>query len=93
MDGAVYLGIGLVDYTSGSEKAFLEVNNIRYNAASVPSAGFTSASNTTLGIGFKDRSVVSNFDGEIVEIVVFNRALSDEELNGLRSYFGKYEVL
>ncbi len=88
----VYLGIGLVDYTSGSEKAFLEVNGTRYNAASTPSSGNTSATNTTLGIGFKDRSVTSNFDGEIAEIIVYNRALTDEELTGLKNYLGKYGV-
>jgi hypothetical protein len=89
VNNTVYKTVALADFNSGSARAYLKVNDVVYTG-SVPSVGLTSNTNVALGIGIKDWLVTREFDGQIAEVIVYNRALSDSELVGLDSYLSRY---
>ena len=89
---SVYLSIARVNYTAGCEAATFEVNDVVYNGTA-PGNGTISANNVTELTGYADLFNLLNatenkqaIPSDTGDIVLYNRALTDDEIVVLRTY-------
>ena len=95
--GGVYLAISRVNYTAGSEAASFEVNGTVYNGTA-PGNGVISADGARELTAYADAfNLLNNTENKQAipsdtgDIVLYDRALTDDEVDVLRAYMkGKY---
>lgn len=90
--GSVYLSIARVNYTAGCEAATFEVNDVVYNGTA-PGNGTIVANNTFEFMGYADDFDFFNninnkqaIPSDTGDIVLYNRALTDDEIAVLKTY-------